>query len=68
MEADPTLPIAFVAGLVSFPGPVRIGWTPCIGTTMVLASRALITDQLFRLSAWMQTSFMNLGLDFWNAF
>jgi cytochrome c-type biogenesis protein len=38
------------------------------GSLLVIVGILLMTDQLFRLSAWMQTSFTNLGLDFWNEF
>ena len=38
------------------------------GALLIIVGVLLITDQLFRLSAWMQSSFTNMGLDFWNEF
>lgn len=38
------------------------------GSLLVIVGLLLITDQLFRLSAWMTTAFVDLGLDFWNEF
>jgi cytochrome c-type biogenesis protein len=38
------------------------------GTLLILVGLLLVTDQLFELSAWMQESFTDANLDFWNEF
>lgn len=38
------------------------------GSLLVIVGLLLVTDQLFRLSGWMTTTFVDLGLDFWNEF
>ena len=38
------------------------------GALLVAVGALFATNQLFRLSAWMQKTFIALGLDFWNEF
>ena len=38
------------------------------GALLVAVGLLFVTNQLFRVSAWMQRSFVALGLDFWNSF
>lgn len=38
------------------------------GALLVVVGALFATNQLFRLSAWMQRTFIAMGLDFWNSF
>ena len=38
------------------------------GTLLVLVGVLFLTDQVFRISIWMQKQFTALGLDFWSSF
>jgi cytochrome c-type biogenesis protein len=38
------------------------------GALLIVVGVLFVTDQLFRLSAWMQKGFVASGLDFWNSF
>ena len=38
------------------------------GALLVVVGLLFVTNQLFRVSAWMQKTFVAMGLDFWNSF